>query len=113
MVESLGEGGEIWGVRRSQGGFVSNRQGDYATQVNSGGETKIKKGVRVTEDASGNVRKGGRDSSGVWVRGRGLAWGKESSSDTREGVWPLFNWRGHCTRNMLGGVLFEFLGLVT
>jgi len=57
----------------------------------------------LAEDTSGDVWKSGSNGKSVWVRGRGLARGKEASLGTWKGGRPLFNRRGRPTRNKLGG----------
>jgi len=103
LVECLGEGGEIRGVRRGRGGFVSNSEGDGATWVDSSGEADGEETVRVAKNAGGDLWKGSGDSRSVWVRGWGLTGSKDTWLGPGERRGPLFNWRGCHTRNLLSG----------
>jgi len=103
LVEGPGEGVEVRGVRGGGGGFVGDGQRDGATRVNGSSKAKGEEAVSFAEDASGDVGKGSSNGESVWVRGRGLARSKKASLGTWKGGRPLFNRRGHRTRNLLGG----------
>ena len=68
LVKGPGEGVEVRRVRGGRGGFVGDCQRDRAMRVNSSGEAEREEAVRFSEDASGDVWKGGSNGEGVWVR---------------------------------------------
>jgi len=81
-VEGPGGGVEVWGVRGGWGALVGDGQGDGASTVDSSRETQGEEAVGHAEDASSDLRKGSGNAESVWVRGRGLARGKEASLAT-------------------------------
>jgi len=103
LIEGPGEGVEVGGVGGGGGCFVSHCQGDGTTRVDSSREAKREEAVRLAEDTSSDIRESSGNGESVWVRGRGLARGKEASLGTWKGGRPLFNRRGDRARDLLGG----------